>query len=47
LAGYDTPSAIADLMAAVDHQDGSDAEMIRGILGQNLQQWNRRSAPIR
>ena len=43
----DTPSDIADLMAAVDHQDGSDAELIRDILGRNLQHWNRASAPVR
>ena len=46
LAAYDTPSAIADLMAAVDNHDGPEAEMMRGILSRNLQEWNRQSAPI-
>jgi hypothetical protein len=46
LATYDTPSAIADLMATVDAQEGPEAEMIRSILCQNLREANRPAALI-
>ena len=45
LAHYRTPSDIEDLLASVDGQDTPEAEMIRGILSENLRGYHaRRSA---
>jgi hypothetical protein len=46
LASYNTPSAIADLMALVDTQEGPEAEMIRNILSRNQREWDRQSSPM-
>ncbi len=45
LEAYRTPSDIDDLLASVDAQDTPEAEMIRGILSENLRSYHaRRSA---
>ena len=45
LEHYRTPSDIEDLLASVDGQDTPEAEMIRGILSENLRSYHsRRSA---
>ena len=45
LEHYRTPSDIEDLLASVDGQDTPEAEMIRGILSENLRGYHaRRSA---
>ncbi|MFN8079660.1 MAG: hypothetical protein U0Q19_08835 [Kineosporiaceae bacterium] len=46
LAAYDTPAAIADLMAVVDRADGPQADEIRGVLAHNLLEYNRRTAIV-
>ena len=47
LADCNTPAAIADLMATVESHESPEADMIRNILSHNLQEWNRRSTPVR
>ena len=45
LEHYCTPSDIDDLLASVDGEDTPEAEMIRGILSENLRAYHsRRSA---
>jgi hypothetical protein len=45
LEQYRTPSDIEDLLASVDDEDTPEAEMIRGILSENLRGYHaRRSA---
>ncbi|HET7820406.1 MAG TPA: hypothetical protein VFL10_02685 [Ornithinibacter sp.] len=45
LEHYRTPSDIDDLLASVDGEDTPEAEMIRGILSENLRSYHsRRSA---
>ena len=45
LEQYRTPSDIEDLLASVDDEDSPEAEMIRGILSENLRGYHaRRSA---
>ncbi len=45
LEQYRTPSDIEDLLASVDGEDTPEAEMIRGILSENLRGYHaRRSA---
>ena len=45
LEQYRTPSDIEDLLASVDDEDTPEAEMIRGILSENLRSYHaRRSA---
>ena len=45
LAHYRTPSDIDDLLASVDAVDTPEAELIRGILTENLRSYHaRRSA---
>ncbi len=44
LASYDTPAAIADLMAMVERTEGAQADEIRGVLAHNLFEYNRRSS---
>jgi uncharacterized protein YjiS (DUF1127 family) len=45
LENYRTPSDIDDLLASVDGEDSPEAEMIRGILSENLRSYHaRRSA---
>ena len=42
---YRTPSDIDDLLATVDGEDTPEAELIRGILSENLRSYrSRRSA---
>ncbi|WP_377641024.1 hypothetical protein [Oryzobacter terrae] len=42
LAHYRTPAEIDDLMAAVDAQEGPEAELIRSVLSDNLRAWQAR-----
>ncbi|WP_345207981.1 hypothetical protein [Fodinibacter luteus] len=42
LAHYRTPHEIDDLLASVDAQDTPEAEMIRGILMENLRAYHQR-----
>ena len=44
LQHYRTPAEIDDLLAAVDTQDTLEAEMIRGILSENLRAYHSRQA---
>jgi hypothetical protein len=44
LAHYRTPSDIDDLLAAVDAQETPEAELIRGILMDNLRSYHQRRA---
>jgi hypothetical protein len=44
LAHYRTPTEIDDLLAAVDREDSTEAEMIRGILMDNLRGYHSRRA---
>lgn len=44
LAAYRTPSDIEDLLATVDADDSPEAEMIRGILMDNLSRYHARRA---
>ena len=44
LATYDTPAAIADLMAMVERTDDPQADEIRGVLAHNLLEYNRRAS---
>ncbi len=44
LAHYRTPAEIDDLLASVDAQDTPEAEMIRGILMDNLRGYHARRA---
>ena len=44
LATYRTPSDIDDLLASVDAQETPEAEMIRGILMDNLRTYHQRRA---
>lgn len=44
LAHYRTPAEIDDLLAAVDAQEGPEAELIRGVLSDNLRTWQARTA---
>lgn len=43
LATYDTPSAISDLMAAVESSQDPAAERIRSVLAENMLEYSRRS----
>lgn len=42
LAHYRTPADIDDLLAAVDTQEGPEAELIRSVLSDNLRAWQAR-----
>jgi protein-disulfide isomerase-like protein with CxxC motif len=42
LAAYDTPAAIADLLAAAERYDGTEAEVVKQILSANLAEVGRR-----
>ena len=42
LQHYRTPGEIDDLLASVDAEDAPEAEMIRGILGENLRAYHSR-----
>ena len=42
LAHYRTPAEIDDLLAAVDQQDGPEAELTRSVLSDNLRAWQAR-----
>ena len=42
LQHYRTPGEIDDLLASVDAEDSPEAEMIRGILGENLRAYHSR-----
>ena len=44
LEHYRTPADIDDLLASVDAQDTPEAEMIRGILSDNLRAYHSRRA---
>lgn len=44
LAHYRTPADIDDLLAAVDVQEGPEAELIRTVLSDNLRAWQARTA---
>lgn len=44
LEHYRTPSDIEDLLASVDGEDTAEAEMIRGILTDNLRHYHSRRA---
>ncbi len=44
LQHYRTPAEIDDLLASVDAEDTPEAEMIRGILSENLRAYHSRSA---
>ena len=44
LEHYRTPAEIDDLLASVDTQDTPEAEMIRGILSENLRSYYSRRA---
>ena len=44
LAHYRTPADIDDLLASVDAQDTPEAEMIRGVLMDNLRTYHQRRA---
>ncbi len=44
LQHYRTPAEIDDLLATVDAQDTPEAEMIRGILSENLSAYHSRQA---
>ena len=44
LQHYRTPAEIDDLLAAVERQDTIEAEMIRGILSENLRGYHSRQA---
>ena len=44
LQHYRTPAEIDDLLAAVDAQDTPEAELIRGILSENLRTYHSRAA---
>lgn len=46
LAAYDTPADIADLMAMIEGQDGTDAAEVREILAENLQSFHRRTQHV-
>jgi hypothetical protein len=37
LSVYSTPSEVDDLLAAIAHQDGPDAQRVRRILARNMQ----------
>lgn len=42
LAHYRTPHEIDDLLAAVDAQEGPEADLIRSVLSDNLRDWQAR-----
>ncbi|MFQ6169982.1 hypothetical protein ACK8HX_00115 [Oryzobacter sp. R7] len=42
LAHYRTPAEIDDLLAAVDQQEGPEADLIRSVLSDNLRAWQAR-----
>ncbi len=44
LQHYRTPAEIDDLLAAVDAQETPEAELIRGILSENLHAYHSRHA---
>ena len=44
LATYRTPAEIEDLLASVDREESADAELIRGILMDNLNSYHSRRA---
>ena len=44
LAHYRTPAEIDDLLASVDAEDTREAELIRGILMDNLRAYHQRRA---
>jgi hypothetical protein len=44
LAHYRTPAEIEDLLASVDSEDSPEAELIRGILMDNLHAYHSRHA---
>ena len=44
LANYRTPHEIDDLLASVDAQETPDAELIRGVLMENLSAYHQRRA---
>ena len=44
LAAYRTPADIEDLLASVDREDSPEADVIRGILTDNLRQYHSRRA---
>ena len=44
LATYRTPADIEDLLASVDADDSPEAEVIRGILMDNLSRYHSRRA---
>jgi len=44
LANYRTPHEIDDLLASVDAQETPDAELIRGVLMENLRAYHQRRA---
>jgi predicted ATPase len=44
LEHYRTPADIDDLLASVDEQDTPEAELIRGILSENLRAYHSRRA---
>ena len=44
LSHYRTPAEIDDLLASVDSEDSPDAELIRGILMDNLRSYHARRA---
>ena len=44
LEHYRTPSDIDDLLASVDGEDTPEAEMIRGVLMDNLRAYHQRRA---
>src|SRR5215204_3554023 len=44
LEHYRTPAEIDDLLASVDEEDTPEAELIRGILSENLRAYHSRQA---
>ena len=44
LQHYRTPAEIDDLLASVDEQETPEAELIRGILSENLRAYHSRRA---